>query len=223
MIESTFQTVKAVAERLSATKSLPITVNKNKYTKKVDGNPVGAFLGVLFENKRLMLVIGSKDEPVRAPMGIKDYTGWSSISVEVSEQLQQVLQAIDDAVLQGLAQNSKNIFGGNYTADQLLEFNFYTPLMYHKPDSDLSPIISGKVSEDVQIVDKDNAPFFIKGMNVLRDTCKDGAGVRVVFSIGSLYFKSINSCKLIVKAEAIQVLEKGQEDELKDIDFSKFD
>ena len=97
------------------------------------------------------------------------------------------------------------------TPEQLLKLKYYTPVVYKKEDSDLDPLLSGKVPDDCQVVDKDNhlLPVPIACQSEL---IKAGAKIRVIFSVGSLFFKSVNQCRLTVKVSKIQLLEQGEDE-----------
>lgn len=188
------------------TGDLPIKLATKKTAKSIDNVQVGSFLGMKFDDTRLVLVLGTTEKPVVAPMGIRCYETWASLSVAVSDLERTVISDIDDAVLARLSENSVALFGGKFTADQLLSMKFYTPLLYKKEHSDLAPLFSGKVDSTVPITNEVNDVIEADHFSHL---VKDNASLRVMFGIGSLFFKAPNSCKLMVKVERIQVLEEG--------------
>ncbi len=77
--------------------------------------------------------------------------------------------------------------------------------MYRKEESDLEPLLSGKVTDDCHIVGKDNVPLTEDAL------VKPGSNIRVMIALGSLFFKSDNQCRLITKVAKIQVVEEGED------------
>ena len=213
------QTVVLTPESILETHGSPVTLNTKKYVKMVENVQVGAFLGMSWEGHRTCILLGNRKLPVVAPMGIKCYDTWNSLSVALDEEGTAAVRALDDLVLVQLAERSVEFFGAQFSTDQLKTMQFYNPLAYKKPDSDLMPIISGKVGCDVPIIDSDGQVL----AGPLDELVSDNTKLRVLFSIGSLYFKSPNSCKLIAKVEKIQVLEKGVANDVLEYDNDIFD
>lgn len=213
------QTVVRTPDEILNTVVFPLTLNSKKYVKTVDNIQVGAFLGMSWSNRRLCLLLGSREQPAIAPMGIKTYDTWNSLSVALDEEGVAAVNALDECVLTKLAERSPELFGAKFSAEQLKSMQFYNPLAYKKPDSDLMPIISGKVGADVPIID--DAANVLHGS--LDEVVSENSKLRVLFSIGSLYFKSPNSCKLIAKVEKIQVLEQGVANDVLEYDNDIFD
>lgn len=180
--------------------------------KKLVTDRGGAYIGVAVNGKKPFLILGTKDAPVMTPTGVKKIDSpngeWMNLSISLDTHLQACLEAVDTSVLDTLSKASEMLFDIPNTPAQLLKLKYYNPIIYKKEDSDLDPLISGKVPDDCQIVGTDN--------NLLSgdksELVKPGSKVRVVLSVGSLFFKGDNQCRLTVKVAKIQLVEQGEDE-----------
>lgn len=194
-------------ELLTGDGCYPISLRTlKKYTSKQDGSTVGDYLPLAYEDSPFFLVMGAEVDPLVTPIGIKDHNGWSGLSVVLKGASYDIFHNIDAAVLRLLAENSRALFGADFTSDQLDRMHYYSPLVYKKEDSDLDPLLSAKVNADVIVVDKDN---FNLPCDKASDLIKAGAEVRVLYHMPSLFFKSINQCRVSIKVAKIQLLKAG--------------
>ena len=179
-------------------------------TKKLVTERGGSYIGISVNSKKPFLILGTRETPVVTPTGVKKIDSpngsWQNLSVALEPALEQAVAKVDEAILDTLSGASEMLFGMAITPTQLLKLKYYTPIIYKKEDSDLAPLLSGKVPDDCQVVGLDNL-LVPKNVAIL-----PGAKIRVIFSVGSLFFKSDNQCRLTVKVSKIQLLEQGEDE-----------
>lgn len=164
----------------------------------------GAYLNVTYSGKKLYLVLGTKEKPLTTPLGVKNFADWTSLSVALDEEATKQVDAVDTAILNILSDNSKELFHVKLSAEQLQSLGYYQSMLYAKEG--LDPLFGGKVVDDVQIVGASNEPLDI-AKEQLHDHIPAGSLVRAVVKIESLFFPTMNSCKVLTKVAKIQIVE----------------
>lgn len=175
----------------------------------------GAYLNIQYKGQKLYLVVGTKEAPVTTPLGVKTFDDdssskpWSSCSVVLSGDLTNQIKHIDDGLRQLLADNSEQLFGKKKTADQIHDDEIYQPILYSKEDNDLNPLLGGKVTADTQLVSATNEIVDIKSLHAMSEAVPPNSIVRIIFKVESMFFKTKNCVKPILKVAKIQLLEQG--------------
>lgn len=149
-------------------------------------------------------MLGTKEKPLTTPLGVKNFADWTSLSVALDEEATKQVDAVDTAILNILSDNSKELFHVKLSAEQLQSLGYYQSMLYAKEG--LDPLFGGKVVDDVQIVGASNEPLDI-AKEQLHDHIPAGSLVRAVVKIESLFFPTMNSCKVLTKVAKIQIVE----------------
>ena len=176
----------------------------------------GLYMGIHY-NDKLYLVLGTRDKPIATPKGITindDPKGaWASMSVACDDSILPSIDGIDNKIRQLLADNSEGLFGMKCTPEMIAKYKFYTPLAYSKEESSLAPLAGGKVTTTT-IVEDQIGHSMMKNPAVLANLSEAipaASKVRMILSLGSLYFSAETKCKLSVKVERIQLIEAGSD------------
>jgi len=171
----------------------------------------GAYIGICDDDKqKVFIVLGTKADPVTAPLGIKRFADSTNVTDEYSllsialndETLHNFVDELDSKVLSALAVASQDIFHEKYTAQELMKMKYYLPMLYDAKNG-LDPLLGAKLADNCMVLDNEMSPT--------NDDISPGAQVCCVFSLPSLYFKAPNSCRMTVRCEKIMIIENGQD------------
>ena len=177
----------------------------------------GLYMGIHYNNDKLYLVLGTRDKPIATLKGITindDPKGaWASMSVACDDSILPAIDGKDNKIKQLLADNSEGLFGMKCTPEMIAKYKLCTPLAYNKEESSLEPLAGGKVTTTT-IAEDQIGHSMMKNPAVLANLSEAipaGSKVRMILSLGSLYFSAKTKCKLSVKAERIQLIEAGSD------------
>lgn len=180
--------------------------------KVVNGKPQhGKYLNLSYAGKRFAIEI----EGCRAPFGIsrsKEFPSLLSIGLSIDDADQQAdWQDIENHIVDKLVLHSKDLFGQHIAnPSQMREFIYTSPF---SQKDDYAPILTVKVptakeSDEVLVpmFDSDMKPLHYD-TNTIEHNFPKQKRVKVLVSVGSLYFPTPKSCKLMVRLERLQLLD----------------
>ncbi len=190
-------------------------------TTQVTQTAIGGFLELTWDSKNFFIVAGTREKPLKTPIGIKTFEkegkSWQFVSGVLEEpDFLHGIACLDSAIESLLAAQIPSWF--DTSSEHRVK---YTPIASTGGEG-LQPLLGGKLSSNVIIMDAVCNPLVSAGSKTsdIIATCPPGSTIRVVFKVDSLFIPKFSAtCKVVLKAANIQVLEKGAEDAAVDFKF----
>lgn len=160
------------------------------------------------------MVIGTQTEPVVTLTGIKYHSdekganGWHSFTVQLKKDDIALIQDLEEDIADLLATKSEAVFGKELDVADIKRLGTYSSMLYGDDDN----LLTAKLHNNLLIVDKNNEaiPFNRDDPEVLSTLVSPGSVVRCVFKVDSLFFKTANNCKVMLKLSNVQVIQQGE-------------